>query len=188
MIQTILGEKKKKKKKGQKRYLPRRYVDAFFKAFHSFLFRAFRVLLQAFGCKKEEPNPNHEKKGPNPQPQEGRAEKEANSHSQKAGPTFIAKGQPPFQEGPTTTHREDKANPNPEKETEYHTPWREGHRNAPRQKGQLPRKQAHPPPPDRIPFAIRTKNDSLFYFSLFHWGNLDCNCKCVFDLWSDLVW
>ena len=36
-------------------------------------------------------------------PREGKAEKEANFHPQTAGPTFIAKGQLPFQEGVGTT-------------------------------------------------------------------------------------
>ena len=77
-----------KKKKGPKEVPPVTLCRSFFKTFHGVLFMAFRELFGAL--------PHPEKEGPTPQ-----ARKEANFHPQTAGPTFIAKGQPPFQEGPT---------------------------------------------------------------------------------------
>ena len=70
-----------------------RHVMAFFSGFRVFFLWAFRSFFQSSTPRKKGQTPQKEKE----------TDKESNPHPQKAGPTFIAKGQPPLQKGMANT-------------------------------------------------------------------------------------
>ena len=83
------------KKRGPEKGTSRDAISRLFQDFSWLSFQGFSGAFRGFA-----PPPEGRA---NNLPREGKAEKEANSNPQTAGPTFIAKGQPPVQEGMGTT-------------------------------------------------------------------------------------